>query len=58
MINFLGKSVMRIHVFCWCAVVTENREVHVLFTLLLPLDINASVVISEQILRGGVWQVQ
>lgn len=35
-----------------------NREVHLLFMQLLPLDISASVVVSEQILRDRVWQVQ
>lgn len=50
---------MRIHVFGWCVVATgEKRELHLLFMWLLSLDISASVVVGEQILRDRVWRVQ
>lgn len=35
----------------------ERKERHSLFISLLPLDICASVVIRQQILRDRVWQV-
>lgn len=50
---------MKMHVFAWCVVATEEGEKYVLlFMQFLPLDISACVVVGDQILRDRVWQVQ